>query len=293
MSELKISRRQFLTGAAVTAAATALPVVSNVTTAAAAPDLPNWPLETPDWVDLDATALARQGYEIYKGKHTNQSACCEGAFWPVIGELGERYPDTWGLVPKGIFNYGGGGVNSWRAMCGVTNAGAAVLKLVLNSSVAIDEYLRWYETTLLPTNATYLDYRAGEWVPGGTAAGVWGGSGLPIPLNNAPKSRAGSVLCHASLANWRVASGTWEQVYSTGQSDRCGKLVYDAVYKQATIINYIKGGGDTTGWGTLDPAVATCETSGCHKDVTDHPKIQSKMKCTSCHDERATDNHWQ
>lgn len=291
MSVTGISRRQFVGGAAAIAAATAVPVMSNAVTAAGLVTDAALPYPTPDWTPLDAKALARQGYEIYKGKHNYQSACCEAVWWPVIGELRTRYPDTWGNIPKGIFNFGGGGVNAWRAMCGTTNGGAAVLKCVTNNGSAIDEYLAWYEKTLLPSNSAYLDYRSGTWTPGGTTGGVWGGAGLPIPLNNAPKSKALSVLCHSSLANWRGVAGTWEATMPNAQSDRCGKLCYDTVYKVVTIINTFKAGG--TFAGTLDPSVASCggsTGSSCH-GVNGNPQVQAKMKCNACHEQTPGDNH--
>ena len=303
MSEKGISRRQFVAGAAVTAAATTLPVLSNVTTAAAAVPATIAPLTkgAADWTPLDAKALARQAYEIYKGKHAGQAACCEATWWPIIGVLAARYPDTWGHMPKGVFNYGGGGINSWRSICGCTNGGSNVLKMVTNDGKAIDEYLAWYEKTLLPTNATYLDYRTTTWVAGGSAAGVWGGTGLPIPYNNAPKSKAQSVLCHSSLTNWRVVAGPWEQSKPAAQSDRCGKLCYDTVFKLATMINSWMAGA--TFAGALDSSIASCgETTGigCHGSSanattgglnTGHPMAQGKMKCTPCHTQRLGDGH--
>ncbi len=293
MSEKKgLSRRQFLTGAAITAAAAAVPVFTNVSTAmAAAPMTPLTKLD-PSWVPLDAKALARQGYEIYKGKHAGQSACCEGSFWPVIGALGAMYPATWGTFPKGTFNYGGGGINSWRSICGTPNAGAAVLKMVTNDGKAIDEYMAWYEKTALPTSACYDDYAFAianpadptRWIPGGSAAGVWGGTALPIPFITTPKNAAGSVLCHASLTAWRVAGGTFEVTHPGAQSDRCGKIVYDSVFKQATMINAWMAGG--TFVGALDAEVASCgEPTGaaCH-GVGGNPLAQAKMKCSPCHE---------
>lgn len=286
MATDKISRRQFLTGAAVTVAAVAVPVLANVSTATAA-GAAMTPLTRPDgtWVPLDAQALARQAYEIYKGVHVSQSACCEATFWPIIGELGNRYPATWGTFPKGVFNFGGGGINSWRSICGCTNAGSAVLKLVLNNGAAIDEYLAWYEKTALPSGAAYTDYDTGTWTPGGQSTG-WGTGAkpLPIPFTDSPKSKAGSVLCHASLTNWRVAGGTWEAGHTGAQSDRCGKLCYDCVYKLATMVNAYMAG--TNFAGALDPEVASCGEgtgSACH-GAGGNPLAQAKMKCTPCHE---------
>lgn len=288
MSEKKgISRRQFVTGAVVTAAAVAVPVFSNVTTAAAAGAAMPALTRNPAWTPLDAQALGRQAYEIYKGVHSSQSACCEATFWPIIGELGNRYPTTWGTFPKGVFNYGGGGVNTWRSICGCTNGGAAVLKLALNDGKAIDEYLAWYEKTALPSSAMYLDYSSGTWTPGGQATG-WGTGTkpLPIPASASPASKAESVLCHASLTNWRIAGGTWEATHTGAQSDRCGKLCYDCVYKMATMINdwMLMPSGSFAG--ALDPEYASCgEGTGslCHGSGG-HPYAQAKMKCSPCHE---------
>jgi len=290
MSKKGLSRRQFITGAAVTVAATTVPVLSNVATAeAAGAAMPALVRGDAAWVALDPKALARQAYEIYKGVHTSQSACCEATFWPIVGALGALYPTTWGLFPKGVFNYGGGGINSWRSICGCTNAGSAVLKLALNNGPAIDEYLAWYEKTALPTSATYDDYLSGTWTPGGSATG-WGTGAkpLPIPASESPASKAGSVLCHASLTNWRIAGGAWEQTHAGSQSDRCGKLCYDCVYKLATIVNAYMAG--TNFVGALDASVATCGEgtgSACHgttSGVYGNPLAQGKMKCTSCHE---------
>jgi len=67
MAMNKLSRRQFLGGAAVVAGAAALPIISSVAPATATPATGFPGLLTP-WVAIDATAAARRGYEIYKGK---------------------------------------------------------------------------------------------------------------------------------------------------------------------------------------------------------------------------------
>lgn len=315
MSEKKgMSRRQFVTGTVVAAAATTVPMLANVTTAAAVDAATAvTPLTRGTWpgtmTGLDAKALARQAYETYKGMYATQSACCEATFWPIIGALAAAETTAnFAKLPRGTFNYGGGGINTWRSICGCTNAGAAMLKIVTNNGPMIDEFLTWYEKTLLPTNATYLDYAAGGWTPGagvnvaGLAAGktaTWGGTGCAVPYNNAPKSKAQSVLCHSSLTNWRLVASTWEATKPAAQSDRCGKLCYDVVYKLATMINAWMAG--TNFAGTLDASINSCgEGSGsaCHGATNSgglinggHPYAQGKMKCTPCHDQRIGDGH--
>lgn len=67
MQETKISRRQFLGGTAAVVAAAALPVVTSVAPAVATPT-GTFPGPSTSWVPLDPKALARRGFEIYKGK---------------------------------------------------------------------------------------------------------------------------------------------------------------------------------------------------------------------------------
>ena len=70
----KISRRQFLGGAATVVGAAALPTIVSVSPAAAnVGQLSGFPGTTAPWVPLDAKLLARKGYEIYRGKWSWQS----------------------------------------------------------------------------------------------------------------------------------------------------------------------------------------------------------------------------
>jgi hypothetical protein len=72
MESKRLSRRQFLTGAAVVAGAAALPGITNIASAVATPAT-GFPGTMTPWVPLDATLAARKGYEIYRGKHQFQS----------------------------------------------------------------------------------------------------------------------------------------------------------------------------------------------------------------------------
>jgi secreted PhoX family phosphatase len=70
----KLSRRQFLGGAAAVVGAAVLPAIANVTPAAAMQgQTQTLPGTITNWT-LDPVAAARQGYEIYKGKWAYQSA---------------------------------------------------------------------------------------------------------------------------------------------------------------------------------------------------------------------------
>ncbi len=69
----KLSRRQFLGGAAAIVGAAVLPAITNVTPAMAMQgQTQTLPGTITNWI-LDPLAAARQAYEIYKGKWAFQS----------------------------------------------------------------------------------------------------------------------------------------------------------------------------------------------------------------------------
>lgn len=288
---MTLSRREFLGGAAALAGAAALPSVMVAAPAVAADALPLSTVEP--WKPLDPKLCARLGWEVYKGQYTHmgQSACCEATYWGIVGYLSESYPDNWGRLPRGLFNYGGGGVNAWGIICGTPNGGTAVLTQLGAPKAVKDNYLRWYEKSSLPTNAAYDDYKSGTWTPGGKSGGVWGGTGCPIPWNGLPRSAAESTLCHVSLTKWRTAADKYQLTKSPTldlQSNRCGALVYDSTYYLATLINKWKAGEAIDG--ALSPAASAsgCRASLCHGSVPTDPTCdavtaQGVMNCKPCH----------
>ena len=68
MERGKMTRRQFLGGTAAVVGAAVLPAITNMAPAVATPAT-GFPGTLTPWVPLDPTAAARQGFEIYKGKH--------------------------------------------------------------------------------------------------------------------------------------------------------------------------------------------------------------------------------
>jgi hypothetical protein len=200
----------------------------------------------------------------------------------VIGQLAANFPgSTWDSIPKGSFNFGGGGVNSWGSICGGANAGGALLAQLGAPTQIKDEFFRWYETTAIPSNAAYLDSTTG--------GGSW--AAFVAPLNNAPKSKAESLLCHASLTRWtEAAGGNTGYWFAEGgnASDRCAKLVYDCVFELATLINNWKAGQPYTSLGVLDVSAtaAGCMNPSCHADGASAAlRSRGKTTCTTgCHE---------
>ena len=216
----------------------------------------------------------------------------------MIGQLAANFPGSlWDLVPKGSFNYGGGGVNAWRSICGGPNGGSALLAQLGAPTSVKDEYNAWYERNAFPSNAAYEDYASGTWTPGGLATAGWGTASNQLipPRDNAPTSKPKSLLCHASHARWITAAGGENGAWITSApaanggpaaagADRCSKLVYDCVYKLCTLINDWKAG--TLPSGALDPsAQATgCMNPSCHAGTAAAVEVAGKTKCTeSCH----------
>jgi hypothetical protein len=217
----------------------------------------------------------------------------------VIGQLAANFPgSTWDQIPKGCFNYGGGGVNSWGSICGGANAGSALLAQLGAPTVVKDEFLAWYERNAFPNNDAYLDYASGTWTPGGSATGGWGiaSNQLAIPGNGAPRSKAHSILCHASWTEWFKAAGgetgnwvatTYAGNSSNAASDRCAKLVYDCVFMLANLINDWKATPSVLPTGALDSsAQATgCMNPSCHvQSPAAAFESRGKTACVdSCH----------
>lgn len=211
------------------------------------------------------------------------------------------FPATWGLIPKGLMNFGSGGVNSYGSVCGVPLGAQALLRQMGAGpgSAVTNNLFVWYEKTYLPTNACYIDYRSGTWAPTTTkfVGKAWGGTGCPIPTNNVPKSKSQSVLCHVSLTKWRAAADSYMAATGVdGTSDRCGKLCYDMGFYVANLLNQWKANpASVVGALSADASSAGCKQSTCHGgpvvSETCPTSAMGNMKCTPCHTQRVGDGH--
>lgn len=214
----------------------------------------------------------------------------------MIGQLAQNFPTSdWAKIAKGSFLFGSGGIASTGAQCGNFMAAGALLKQMGAENSMVLHFLRWFESTPLPTNMAYIDYRSNTWTPTATAGGktsVWGGSGMPIPLNNAPKVASETTTCHGAHTKWKVAASSWLKAMGVGaNTDRCGKTTYDTAYKLATMINDWKAG--TAPQPPADPTTGCFQSDACHNAYPETGVGTNKIYCTPCHDgaEAITPNH--
>jgi len=91
------------------------------------------------------------------------------------------------------------------------------------------------------------------------------------------KSKAGSVLCHASVSNWCEVSGYGG--FSAERAERCGRLVADVAAKTVDLLNlYLRG--------KFQPKVYSAASClSCHGKGNMVGDTLAKMGCTSCHED--------
>ena len=134
MSEEMMSRRNFLGGVGVAlglAVVPALALAPEVASAATVTDAP-W-----TYTHQDPEAVARSAFDTYYLK-----GCAEATWWPLVYALAHdsNNPDAalWATLPKGLFTFGGGGVNSWGTLCCTCNGSAAIIKMMKKANGPVD-----------------------------------------------------------------------------------------------------------------------------------------------------------
>lgn len=269
LTDGQLSRRKFLAGAGAMLGLAAIPALAKPAVAEAAPthELP-WAYTT-----QDAEALGRRAYESYY----LFGGCAEATWWPLVEALAldATNPDQalWASLPKKMFAFGGGGVNSWGTICGTLNGSSAIIKMFGADGSLIDDNMQYYGETPLPTNGIDTAYRTG-WRPAAGAA---------APIVNAPSCIGHTQLCHASISQWTVMTGYADG--GTEQRDRCAKACYDLMKHTVQNLNAWKASGAKPTV-ALDSTVSACAGS-CHKAASTIAQ-KTKMACDSCHDETTT-----
>jgi len=188
-----------------------------------------------------------------------QAGCMYGVFEAIVGQLGDKYGEPYSSFPMGMISYGGGGIALWGSTCGTLNGAAAAIALFVTGAdrnAIIDELFAWYETAALPTYKPKKAIRSSK----------------PIK-----KSKAGSVLCHASVSNWCEVSGYGG--FSAERAERCGRLVADVAAKTVDLLNlYLRG--------KFQPKVYSAASClSCHGKGNMVGDTLAKMGCTSCHED--------
>ena len=135
---------------------------------------------------LDPKECAKVAYEGYWYKGY---ACGYGAFYSIIGVLGEKYGAPYNQFPFSMLEANKGGISDWGTICGALYGAAAAFALFWGRkerTPMVNELYRWYEVTKLPI-----------YNPGELAQGVKG---------DLPNNASGSVLCHISVSKWCAAN---------------------------------------------------------------------------------------
>ena len=207
---------------------------------------------------LDPKECAAVAYDGYWHKGLG---CAYGAFYAIVGLMGEKYGAPYNQFPFAMLEVGKGGISDWGTICGALLGPASAYALFWGRkerNAMVSELYRWYETAKLPI-----------FNPGEAAKGVKG---------DLPTSVADSVLCHVSLSRWCFENKV--EANSKARSERCGRLTADVTYKAVEIMNAKIDG-------TFKPALAAPQsvtTCGeCHAKGKEADNMKSVMDCTPCH----------
>lgn len=213
---------------------------------------------------LDPAECAKISYEAYWHKGY---ACGFGAFYGIIGVLGEKYGAPYSQFPFTMLEFLKGGISDWGTICGALGGAAAAFALFYGRkerNPMVTELFRWYQSTTLPM-----------YNPGPEARGVKG---------DIPSNVSESVLCHISVSRWCYANNV--EATSKKRSERCGRLTADVCRKAVEILNAkIDAGVNFKGALAKPESVSYC--GDCHQKKGEETNWgKGILNCTPCHDGR-------
>lgn len=197
----------------------------------------------------------------YNGYYYNGLGCCYGAFYSIVGVMGERYGAPYNQFPFTMMEVGKSGISGWGTICGALLGAASAFALFWGRKERdpmVTELYRWYERTAFPI-----------YDPGEAAKGVKGA--IPTSVSNSP-------LCHLSVSKWCYETKFAEK--SKERGERCARLTADVAVKAIEIMN-AKIDGKFTPLYSLNEGSATCLE--CHGSGKEAPYNKTKMDCTPCH----------
>lgn len=205
---------------------------------------------------LKEAKTAERGYGDYF-----VAGCMYGVFESIVGQLADKHGEPYSTFPMAMTSYGGGGIASWGSVCGCLNGAASAIAMFhtgADRSALINELFAWYERTKLPVYQPASPIRSSKKIK---------------------KSKASSVLCHASVSNWSEASGY--DGFSPERAERCGRLVADVAAKTVELLNAMRKGQFVPAHPIKKP---TTVCLSCHGRGNSPGGTLSKMTCTSCHE---------
>lgn len=211
----------------------------------------------------EAKRLGRENY--HAGMH-----CGQGAFDAVITLLRDEVGGPYEKIPTTATYWSAGGGSGWSAVCGAVVGANTAMSLVHGDTGTtmklVDEFQRWYATHPFP-----------KYTPPGDAEGI---------TKELPRSRPGSILCHASVTDWCKASG-----YASGsdeRSERCSRLTGESAARAVELLNAEMEGrfdmeADSATPASVDPKKG-CRSCHFKGSDFDHGQFtRGKMECMNCH----------
>ncbi|WP_028575295.1 split-Soret cytochrome c [Desulfonatronovibrio hydrogenovorans] len=197
----------------------------------------------------------------YDGYWHDGLGCGYGAFYAIVGTMGEKFGAPYNTFPFSMLEVGKGGTSDFGTLCGALLGAASAMALFWGRrerDPMVTELFRWYEQTPHP-----------EYDPGAGAKGVAG---------KIPTSISDSVLCHVSVSRWCYQTGFAEK--SKERGERCARITADVAIKAIEIMN-AKQRQDFLPAYSQPESVAYCNS--CHGPGKESPIYKGVMECTPCH----------
>jgi len=254
---MKVSRKDFLKSGTKYAAGAVIGVVAAdaLTNKVMANVAAAWPYT---YQALDPEKVRIYGHDLYYVK-----GCCYGAFAALVNASKDIAGEPYASFPSEVMSYGSGGGAGWGGTCGAVAGAAAFIALVTSTADAStlqSEVYGWYTQTKFPTDISNQYGREQKYATNKYT--------LDLAQNT-----AGSILCHASIAEWCKTAKLAES--TTERKERCARLTGDVAAYVAKILNDKLASKFTPLF--VSPAiVAECKT--CHGTT-----ITAKMECKQCH----------
>ena len=262
---MKISRKDFISSGTKYAAGAIVGAVAadSLMNKAIAGVNATWPFP---YQALDVEKVRILGHDLYYD--TTYGGCCYGAFAALVNASAALVGEPFTSFPSGLMLWCGGGGASWGGTCGAVAGSAAFIALVTakaDASALESEVFGWYTQTKFPTDIS-------------NQYGVQSKYTQNKYTQTLIQNTSGSVLCHASIAEWCKTAKLAES--STERKERCARLTGDVAAFAAKILNDKLASKFTPLFAS--PAIIA-ECKGCHSST-----ITSKMECTQCHGDHRT-----